>query len=56
MKRPVIMFLLIVDSPSPPEGARAAEALVHKAHAVCPYSNATRDNMAVRLVLVSALA
>jgi Ohr subfamily peroxiredoxin len=35
---------------------RAAEALVHKAHAVCPYSNATRDNMAVRLVLVSALA
>ena len=35
---------------------RAAEALVHEAHAVCPYSNATRDNMAVRLVLVSSLA
>ena len=35
---------------------REAEALVHKAHAVCPYSNATRDNIAVRLVLVSSHA
>lgn len=31
-----------------------AESLVNKAHVVCPYSNATRDNIAVRLVLVSA--
>ena len=31
-----------------------AEALVNKAHIVCPYSNATRGNIAVRLVLVSS--
>jgi lipoyl-dependent peroxiredoxin len=35
---------------------REAEALVNKAHGVCPYSNATRDNIAVRLVLVSSHA
>ena len=35
---------------------REAEALVHKAHVVCPYSNATRGNIAVRLVLVSSQA
>ena len=35
---------------------RAAEALVNKAHEVCPYSNATRGNIAVRLVLVSSHA
>ncbi len=35
---------------------REAEALVHKACRVCPYSNATRDNIAVRLVLVSSHA
>src|SRR5215468_1399123 len=35
---------------------REAEALVHKAHEVCPYSNATRGNIAVRLVLVSSHA
>lgn len=28
-----------------------AEALVHKAHQVCPYSNATRNNIDVRLVV-----
>lgn len=28
-----------------------AEALVEKAHIVCPYSNATRNNIDVRLVL-----
>ena len=33
---------------------RAAEALVTTAHEVCPYSNATRGNIAVRLVLVSS--
>jgi Ohr subfamily peroxiredoxin len=33
---------------------RDAEALVTKAHVVCPYSNATRDNITVRLVLVSS--
>jgi osmotically inducible protein OsmC len=35
---------------------REAEALVNKAHGVCPYSNATRGNIAVRLVLVSSQA
>ena len=29
-----------------------AETLVHKAHEVCPYSNATRNNVPVRLVVV----
>jgi lipoyl-dependent peroxiredoxin len=29
-----------------------AESLVQKAHVVCPYSNATRGNIAVRLVVV----
>ena len=33
---------------------RAAEALVNTAHEVCPYANATRGNIAVRLVLVSS--
>jgi osmotically inducible protein OsmC len=28
-----------------------ADALVEKSHAACPYSNATRDNVSVRLVL-----
>jgi lipoyl-dependent peroxiredoxin len=30
----------------------AAEALVQKAHQVCPYSNATRNNVPVRLRVV----
>src|SRR5262249_7029781 len=30
----------------------AAEALVNKAHVVCPYSNATRGNIDVRLTIV----
>ena len=29
-----------------------AEALVHAAHAVCPYSNATRGNIEVTLEIV----
>ena len=29
----------------------ALEALVAKAHEVCPYSNATRNNVPVRLVV-----
>jgi len=29
-----------------------AEALVEKAHGVCPYSNATRGNIDVRLVVL----
>lgn len=29
-----------------------AEALVHKAHQVCPYSNATRNNLDVKLTVV----
>jgi osmotically inducible protein OsmC len=31
---------------------REAEALVEKAHVVCPYSNATRGNIDVRLVVL----
>ena len=30
----------------------AAQALIEKAHIVCPYSNATRNNIDVRLVLL----
>ena len=30
----------------------AAQALINQAHIVCPYSNATRNNIDVRLVLV----
>jgi len=30
----------------------AAEELVHKAHEVCPYSNATRGNVDVKLTIV----
>ncbi len=30
----------------------AAQALVNKAHEVCPYSNATRNNVDVKLVVV----
>jgi lipoyl-dependent peroxiredoxin len=33
---------------------RTAETLVNTAHDVCAYSNATRGNIAVRLVLVSS--
>jgi organic hydroperoxide reductase OsmC/OhrA len=29
-----------------------AEALVEKAHVVCPYSNATRGNIDVRLMVL----
>ncbi|MQR02634.1 organic hydroperoxide resistance protein [Glaciimonas soli] len=32
--------------------ANAAEALIAKAHAVCPYSNATRNNIDVTLSLI----
>lgn len=31
---------------------REAEALVEKAHGVCPYSNATRGNIDVRLIVL----
>ncbi len=34
--------------------AAAAEDLVARAHAVCPYSNATRDNIPVELVVERA--
>ncbi len=33
-----------------------AEALVEKAHQVCPYSNATRNNVAVKLTVVDSNA
>ena len=33
-------------------GAGGAEALVAKAHAVCPYSNATRGNIEVTITVV----
>jgi Ohr subfamily peroxiredoxin len=31
-----------------------AEALIERAHQICPYSNATRNNVAVRLGLIEA--
>lgn len=31
---------------------KIAEELVQKAHRICPYSNATRDNIQVRLIVV----
>ena len=34
--------------------AREAESLVQKAHVVCPYSNATRGNIDVRLIVVES--
>ena len=33
-------------------GKAAAEELVHKAHQVCPYSNATRGNVDVKLTVL----
>ena len=33
---------------------KVAESLVHRAHQLCPYSNATRNNIPVRLALVEA--
>jgi lipoyl-dependent peroxiredoxin len=33
---------------------REAEALVENAHQICPYSNATRNNVAVKLGLIEA--
>jgi lipoyl-dependent peroxiredoxin len=41
---------LAVDLPGVPRAD--AEALVEKAHQVCPYSNATRGNIDVRLTVV----
>jgi len=38
----------------PGVGAETAESLIRAAHAVCPYSNATRNNIPVRLALVGA--
>lgn len=38
---------LVVEAPELPR--EQAEALVHAAHEVCPYSNATRGNIAVNL-------
>ncbi|MCQ9163514.1 MULTISPECIES: organic hydroperoxide resistance protein [unclassified Arthrobacter] len=37
----------------PHVGAEAARALVEKAHQVCPYSNATRGNVDIRLTLAT---
>ena len=36
----------------PGMGREAAEDLISKAHIVCPYSNATRNNIDVKLKLV----
>jgi Ohr subfamily peroxiredoxin len=41
-----------LDVALPGLAAADADALVNKAHLVCPYSNATRNNVPVRLVLV----
>ena len=39
----------ILDRPPVVQGE--AQALIEKAHQVCPYSNATRNNVAVKLSL-----
>jgi Ohr subfamily peroxiredoxin len=45
---------LHVDLPNADPGQ--AEAIVEKAHEVCPYSNATRGNIEVKLVVPAAAA
>ena len=45
-----IEVALAISLPGVPK--EEAEALVHKAHEVCPYSNATRNNLDVRLTVV----
>lgn len=47
-------FAITVDMAVKLEGMdrAAAQALVEKAHQVCPYSNATRNNVDVKLTLV----
>jgi Ohr subfamily peroxiredoxin len=42
---------LIVHAPSIPDRA-VLEALVARAHEVCPYSNATRGNIPVKLTVI----
>ena len=42
---------LQIHLPSVPDG-KIAEALVARAHEICPYSNATRNNIPVKLAVV----
>lgn len=45
---------IALDIKLPGLARRDAETLIEKAHHVCPYSNATRNNVAVKLSLVEA--
>lgn len=44
-------LLVTLNAHVPGFGQAEAEALVHEAHQICPYSNATRGNVPVELVV-----
>jgi lipoyl-dependent peroxiredoxin len=45
---------IALDITLPGVARREAEALIEKAHKICAYSNATRNNVAIRLGLIEA--
>jgi lipoyl-dependent peroxiredoxin len=45
---------IALDITLPGVARREAEALIKKAHQICPYSNATRNNVAIKLGLIEA--
>jgi lipoyl-dependent peroxiredoxin len=45
---------IALDITLPGVARREAEALIAKAHEICAYSNATRNNVAVKLGLIEA--
>jgi osmotically inducible protein OsmC len=44
----------VADGEPPGADAETAKELVRKAHRVCPYSNATRNNVEVKLTVTPA--
>jgi len=47
-------LVIALDITLPGLARREAQALIEKAHQICPYSNATRNNVAVKLGLSEA--
>jgi lipoyl-dependent peroxiredoxin len=45
---------IALDITLPGVARREAEALIKKAHQICAYSNATRNNVAINLGLIEA--
>jgi lipoyl-dependent peroxiredoxin len=45
---------IALDITLPGVARREAEALIKKAHQICPYSNATRNNVAIKLGLIES--